>query len=100
MDTSPAPVTLDLTILAQRLAVCRLDPGEALPAWATRGELWSATRAADELSVVCAEADVPAHVRYEGGWRALKVAGPLDFALGRPENAGDIAVEQRAEIRQ
>jgi hypothetical protein len=81
MDATQAPTSLDLTLLPQRLAVCWLDPGAALPTWATQGALWSVTRTAEELSVVCAEADVPGEVRREGGWRALMVAGPLDFTL-------------------
>jgi hypothetical protein len=36
-------------------------------------------RTADELSIVCLEESVPAAVRREGGWRALKVEGPLAF---------------------
>ncbi len=42
--------------------------------------LLSATRTEDELSLVCPWEAVPAGVRAEGPWRALKVAGPLDFA--------------------
>jgi len=71
---------LALSLLAERLAVCRLEPGAPLPAWAG-GALTAFTRTPDELSVVCAEAGVPAGVQMEGGWRALKVAGPLDFGL-------------------
>lgn len=38
------------------------------------------TRTADELSVVCAGANVPAAVQAERDWCVLKVRGPLDFA--------------------
>ena len=38
-------------------------------------------RTAEELSIVCAEQAVPAGVTCQRGWRGLKVAGPLDFAL-------------------
>jgi hypothetical protein len=31
--------------------------------------------------VVCAESAVPSGVRCERAWRALRVEGPLDFAL-------------------
>ena len=77
MDT-PA---LSLTLLSTRLALCRLASDAAAPAWAQRGEFCSITRTAEELSVVCGEAGVPEDVRCERGWRAFKVAGPLDFAL-------------------
>lgn len=76
-----APVTLELHILPQALAVCRLAPGAQIPAWALAGPLWSLTRTPEELSVVCAAEAVPAGVRAEGPWRALRVAGTLDFAL-------------------
>lgn len=69
-----------LTLLPTRLAVCRLDAQAPLPPW-PRGELVALTRTADELSIVCAEECVPPGIQIEAGWRALKVAGPLDFSL-------------------
>jgi uncharacterized protein len=38
------------------------------------------TRTGDELSVVCLEADAPSSARVEGGWRALKLHGPIPFS--------------------
>lgn len=70
----------ELTLLPQCLAVCRLAPGAPLPGWAA-GELLAITRTATELSLVCDQAGVPAGVTAESGWRALRVAGPLDFSL-------------------
>ena len=76
------PTRLTLTLLPDRLAVCRLAPDAALPPWlAWDGGLISLTRTADELSIVCAEERVPGDVQAERGWRAFKVLGPLDFAL-------------------
>lgn len=72
---------LVLSVLPTPLAVVRLDATAAVPAWASSGELSSVTRTADELSIVCDEASVPPDARAERGWRALKVAGPLDFSL-------------------
>jgi hypothetical protein len=72
--------TLTLTLLPDSLAVCRLGPDEPVPGWAWAGPLAAVVRTPDELSVVCAEAAVPAGVRCERGWRALRVAGPLDFS--------------------
>ena len=72
---------LTLRVLPGRLAVCRLPPDAALPAWAQAGALVAVTRTAGELSVVCGEDAVPAGVQSERGWRALAVVGPLDFAL-------------------
>lgn len=79
-------MSLALDVLAARLAVCRLAPDAPLADW-----MWTApsppacagpgsvTRTEAEISVVCAEASVPADVRGELGWRALRVRGPLVF---------------------
>jgi uncharacterized protein len=75
------PAALRLTILPEPLAVCRLDPGEPVPAWAWTGEPACVARTRDELSVVCRGDAVPEGVRAEGGWRCLKAEGPFDFAL-------------------
>ena len=69
-----------LEVLVGELAICRLDPGAPLPAWA-RGDLVATVRSAAELTVVCDAAAVPAGVRAADGWRALRVAGPLDLGL-------------------
>jgi hypothetical protein len=84
LDCRPAGALLtplNLTILDDRLAVCRLDPQAAIPAWATSEPFCSITRTAGELSIVCAESHVPAGVVCERGWRALKAEGPFDFAV-------------------
>lgn len=70
---------LAISVLPGRLAVCRLDPGEPVPAWAASGSLVSVTRTEEEVSVVCAEDAVPAGVRCEQGWRCLRIRGPLAF---------------------
>lgn len=36
-------------------------------------------RTPDELSVVCAAARVPSHVKHEAGWRAFQLIGPVPF---------------------
>lgn len=74
-------IRLTLSILQTVFAVCRLDPGADIPAWAQGGELTAVTRTRDELSIVCAELHVPDGIAAERGWRCIKVAGPLDFAL-------------------
>jgi hypothetical protein len=71
---------LDLVLLPGPYAICRLPADADSPAWAV-GEFVSVTRTAEELSVVCREEAVPQGVRREGGWRRLRVAGTLDFAL-------------------
>jgi uncharacterized protein len=73
--------SLTLTILPQRLALSRLAPEENPPAWVFAQSFWSVTRTSQELSVVAPEAAFPQEWQIEGGWRALQVQGPLDFAL-------------------
>ena len=72
---------MTLKAMPERLAVCRLEPGSPLPTWAIAGAFRSASWTQEELSIVCEEALVPPGVKAERGWRALKVEGPLDFAL-------------------
>ncbi len=73
---------LTLDLLPGVCAVCRLDPSAELPSWALgAGPIVSVTRTSEELSVVCAADAVPTGIRAEGGWRVLKVRGPLAFSL-------------------
>ncbi|MGA9533441.1 MAG: ACT domain-containing protein [Anaerolineales bacterium] len=70
-----------LELLPKTFAVAQLAPETALPDWALSGGFGSITRTADELSIVCEEAAVPAEVHAERGLRCLRVAGPLAFEL-------------------
>lgn len=76
---------MHLTLLPLTLAICRLSPQTALPVW-----VWSDTRflsityTDDELSIVCVAESIPStlpEVQCEKNWRAIKIQGPLDFAL-------------------
>ena len=74
--------SLRLTWLGPPFSVCRLSSADPVPEWATKtGAFFGAVRTADEVSIVCEEQLVPSGVRHEGPFRALKVEGPLDFAL-------------------
>lgn len=73
--------SLNLSVLDERLAVCRLEPGSGIPAWATDAPFFSVTHTADELSVVCPEERVPVGITCERGWRALKLEGPFEFGM-------------------
>src|SRR5574341_110782 len=77
MTTPP----LTLSLLAGTFAVCRLPPAWPVPDWATRGGFSSITRTADELSIVCPQANVPDGIPSDSDWQALKVEGPLDLSL-------------------
>ena len=70
---------LRLVVLDCALSVCKL---EKLPESLLDDGFCCATRTEDELSVVCETCKVPEGVlAREDGLRALKVQGPLDFAL-------------------
>jgi uncharacterized protein len=73
-------MTLRLHVLPGRYAVCRLEPDAPVPPAPAPGPLWSVTRTAGELSVVCAEADAPPGARCEPGWTCLALEGPIPFA--------------------
>jgi|SRR6476620_3056165 hypothetical protein len=72
---------MQLIVLPEEFAVARLEPSDAIPAWAMQGPMFSATRTRDELSIVCAAPQLPLHVPAERGWRCLRVAGTIDFAV-------------------
>jgi uncharacterized protein len=75
------PPLLKLVILAERLAVCRLDAKAPIPEWASGESFLSISRTRDELSVICEDHFVPAGVQASRGWRGLKIVGPLDLDL-------------------
>jgi hypothetical protein len=72
---------MNLTLLPDTLAICRLDPSITSPVWLPQSGFLSVTRTAEELSIVCCEAAVPDDVICQRGWRGLQVEGPLDFSL-------------------
>jgi hypothetical protein len=75
------PPLLKLIILAQRLAVCRLDFNAPIPGWAGGESFLSISRTRDELSVICEEHLVPPGAQASRGWRGFKIVGPLDLDL-------------------
>ena len=74
------PRKLKFSRLSGSFAICRLNPGAVIPDWAPHGSFFSVTSSAEELSVVCAETQVPAHVAHEGDWACLKLEGPFPFS--------------------
>lgn len=73
-----------LSVLPETLAIARLEPHAAIPEWLSSTDrpsrLLSITRTSTELSIVCLADRVPEQVVVERDWRALEVAGPLDFS--------------------
>jgi hypothetical protein len=71
---------LALTTIPETLTICRLPPDADVPSWAMAGSLWSIARTPDELSIVVTKEYVPAGIRAEGAWRALRIAGPIPLS--------------------
>jgi hypothetical protein len=74
----PVPL-LTLSLLPHRYAIVRLAPDFTVPVWASVGEFFSITRTQDEISIVCAEKNIPVNERPPQLWHAMKVHGPFKF---------------------
>jgi hypothetical protein len=76
-------ITLELSLLHDTFAVCRLSPEQDVPAWVwqNKAALLSVTYTADELSIVCPQSLLSSGVQCEGSWKAIRIQGPLDFSL-------------------
>jgi hypothetical protein len=72
---------LTLLALQGRYGICRLAAAEPVPVWGVQGEFFSVTRTAEELSIICAEAQIPTTVLCESGWRLFKIDAVMDFSL-------------------
>lgn len=76
---------LDLDLLPEEYAVCRLPAGSPLPASLAAGPddkgVISVTWAPDEMSIICPSDRVPPETVVESPWRCLRVVGPLELAL-------------------
>jgi hypothetical protein len=76
---------LDLDLLPEAYAVCRLPAGSSLPSGLVRDPadpgVVSVTWTADEVSIICRADRVPAEATIETPWRCFRVVGPLDLAL-------------------
>jgi uncharacterized protein len=74
-------MSLQLSVIVGRFAVCRLPSDSMVPAWAFTGAISSVTATSDELSIVCDETSVPPNVQHQAGWACFKLHGPFDFNL-------------------
>jgi len=73
---------LDLVLLPDDYAVCRLEPGTPLPLGldASAGVV-SLTWTPHEISIICTAAQAPPEATVNNPWRCFRVAGPVDLAL-------------------
>ncbi len=65
---------------ADLYAIVRLAPDATTPAWAGKGGFTSSTRTAEELSIVCPNANLPPDVHSSHRWICLKLEGPFPFS--------------------
>ncbi len=68
---------MDLILLPDSLAICRLNKDALIPDWALAGSFYTVSRTEDELSIVCPDGHPPSGTNFDSGWRALKVQGML-----------------------
>jgi hypothetical protein len=69
---------LPLEVLPDTLAICRLPADAAVPPWAAGpASFATVSRTAEELSITIVQTAVPAGVRCERDYRALRVRGTL-----------------------
>ena len=61
-------------------AICRMPCESPIPSWAIKGDFFSITRTADELSIVSLQIHVPEGARCEKDWRCLRVVGTIPFS--------------------
>ena len=73
-----ASASFRFIVHGERLAIARLAPGAPLPAWA-RGSFVSVTRTPAELSIVCAQRNVPPDVVQERERIALGIEGTVSM---------------------
>ena len=69
---------LDIRLLPERFALCRMDADTPAPAWMQRGAFGAFIRTPDGVSIVCPERDAPSRVKKVTGWRALRLGGMID----------------------
>lgn len=70
---------LKLKKLKGAYAIARLEPNSSIPDWADGDGFVSISRTDDELSIVCAQARVPAPIKQDRDWTCFKFQGPFAF---------------------
>jgi len=73
---------LDLVLLPEDYAVCRLAPGATVPSGLdARKGIVSVTYSEAETSLICPAPQAPPDATVNAPWRCFRVNGPLDLAL-------------------
>jgi uncharacterized protein len=74
------PTLLKFRQLPGSFMICRLHPDAPMPKLVPNDSFTSATRTADELSIVCPMDQAPAGAKCEGPWTCFKLQGPFPFS--------------------
>lgn len=72
---------LTISVHPELYAICRLEQGAEIPAWASGTRFFTISRTKNELSIVCEEKGVPREIHAERGRRLMQVEGTLPFSL-------------------
>lgn len=72
---------LTMKLLKEKYGVCRLDKTEVIPEWSKNSNFFSITKTADELSIVCAQDNIPNDVKCEKDWRIFKNSRTIRFFI-------------------
>lgn len=76
--SEPTRARLQLELLPDTLAICRLPADAPVPAWASSpAPFLTVSRSADELSITALQSLVPDGLRCERDYQALRVKGTL-----------------------
>jgi len=77
-------MTLTLTLLPQKFAICYLDRKSPIPDWIEQGEFFSITKTDKEISIIYPQEKIPGGVLCEKDWRAFRVESIVDgiYAVG------------------
>lgn len=88
---------MELMLLPHPFVVCQL---QSVPLLSPQKQYWFLSITPDEISLVCPANEVPKDtIVSENGWRALKIAGVLDFALiGILADISGILAKQKISI--
>ena len=80
--STPQRPSLELEVLPDNLAICRLPANAPVPPWVAVADRFATiSRTRDELSITAVQSAVPADARCERDYRALRVRGPLPLKL-------------------
>lgn len=72
---------LKFITLPGNYSLCRLNPGDALPAWVFQSPFYTVSKSEIELSIVCASQYVPPSIETNGNWKLLRIDAVLDLSL-------------------